>query len=102
MPPLSANANLCRLFIRPSGEWSRAGTVYHSLITRRIEFGVAESRFDRFFPMAWVTRELPGAYAPAFSPVVKRLLQVLHKNFMEWWPYTEAVLVQSLPKLPAA
>ena len=43
MSPLSTNANLCRPFIKPSGEWSRAGMRYHSLILRRSEFGAAES-----------------------------------------------------------
>ena len=47
MSPLSTNANLCRFLILQSGEWSRAGMRYHNLITRRSEFGVAESRFGR-------------------------------------------------------
>ena len=54
MSPLSTNANLCRLLIRPSGEWSRAGMRYHSLIARRIEFGVSESRFGLCSPKVWV------------------------------------------------
>ena len=40
MLPLSTNANLCRLLIRPSGEQSRARMRHHSLIARRSEFGV--------------------------------------------------------------
>ena len=47
MPPLSTRASLCRLFIRPSGEWSRAGMRYHNFIARRSEFGVAKPRFGR-------------------------------------------------------
>ena len=29
MSPLSTNANLCRVLIRPSGKWNRAGMRYH-------------------------------------------------------------------------
>ena len=47
MSPLSSNESLCRLLIRPSGELSRPGMMYQSLITRKSEFGVAESRFGR-------------------------------------------------------
>ena len=54
MSPLSTNANLGRLLIRPSGEWSRAGMKYHNLIARTSEFGVAESRFDRCSPITWL------------------------------------------------
>lgn len=54
MSPLSTSANLCRLLIRPSGEWSRAGMRYHNFIARRSEFGVAESRFGRCSPIAWL------------------------------------------------
>ena len=43
MSPLSTNANLYHLLILPSGECM----MYHSLITRRSEFGVADSRFGR-------------------------------------------------------
>ena len=54
MSPLSTNANLCRLLIRPLGEWSRAGMRYHSLIARWNEFGEAESRSGRCSPKAWL------------------------------------------------
>ena len=54
MSPLSTNVHLCRLLMRPSGEWSRAGMRYHNLIARRSEFGVTESRFGRCSPMAWL------------------------------------------------
>ena len=36
MSPLS-NANLCRILIRPPGEWSRAGMRYHDSIARGSE-----------------------------------------------------------------
>ena len=81
MPPLYTNANVCRLFIRPSGEWSRAGMRYHNFTARRSEFGVAKSRFGRCSPIAWLSmsrmRVLRRAYAPAscgctFFPVTKR------------------------------
>ena len=55
MSPLSTNANLCRLLMRPSGEWSRAGMRYHNLIARRSEFGVTESRFGRCSSIAWLS-----------------------------------------------
>ena len=68
MSPFSTNANLCRLLIRPSGESSRAGMRYHSLIAGRTEFG-AESRFGRCSLKAWLrmrsTRTLGRARAPA-------------------------------------
>ena len=54
MSYLSTSANLCRFLILPSGEWSRAGMRYHNLIARRSEFGVAESRFGRCSPIAWL------------------------------------------------
>ena len=44
---LSINANLFRLLILPSGECSWTGMMYHSLIARRSEFVVADSRFGR-------------------------------------------------------
>ena len=53
MLPLSTNAKFCRLLVRPSGEWSRAGVRYYSVIARRSKFGVAESRFGRCSPKAW-------------------------------------------------
>ena len=69
MSPISTNANLFRLLILPSGECSRAGMMYHSLIARRSEFGVADSRFGRCSPMAWLimpsTWTLMRACAPA-------------------------------------
>ena len=52
MSLLSTNANLCRLFIRPSGEWSKTGMRYHSLIARRNELGITESRFGLCSPEA--------------------------------------------------
>ena len=81
MSPLSTNANLCRLLILPSGECSRTGMMYHSLIAHRSEFGAAESRFGRCSPMAWLnmpsTYTLMRACAPVncgctFFPVAKR------------------------------
>ena len=81
MSLLSTNANLGRLLILPSGECSRAGMINYSLISRRSEFGVAESRFGRCFPTAWLstpsTWTLMRACAPAscgcsFLPVAKR------------------------------
>ena len=82
MSPLSTNANLCRLLILPSGECSRAGMMYHSVIARGSEFGVADSRFGRrCSTMAWLgmpsTWTLMRACAPAncgctFFPVAKR------------------------------
>ena len=51
---LSTNANLCCLLIRPSGEWSRVGMIYHNLVARKSEFGVAESRLDRCSLIAWL------------------------------------------------
>ena len=54
MSPLLNNANHCHFLILPSGERSRADMRYHNLITRRSEFGVAESRFDRCSPIAWL------------------------------------------------
>ena len=69
MSPIFPNANLCRLLILPSGECSWAGMMYHSLIARRSEFGVADSRFGLCFPMAWLsmpsTWTLMHARAPA-------------------------------------
>ena len=63
--PLSANATLCRLMIRPSGEWSRAGMGYHSLMVRTSAIGIAESRFGRCSPMTWLRMQKhekrPGA-----------------------------------------
>ena len=50
--PLSTNAILCRLLMRPSGECSGAGIMYHSLIARRNEFGVAKSLFGQCYPKA--------------------------------------------------
>ena len=55
MSPLSTNANLCRLLSLPSGERSKAGMIYHSLIARRSEFGVADSRFGQCSLMAWLS-----------------------------------------------
>ena len=52
MSPFSTNANLCRLLIRLSGEWTRAGMRYRGLIAGRSEFGVAESRFGLSSPKA--------------------------------------------------
>ena len=81
MSPLSTNANPYRLLILPSGERSRAGMMYHNLFARRSEFGVADSRFGRCFPMASLhmpsTWTLMRACAPAnrgctFPPVSKR------------------------------
>ena len=54
MPALSTSANLCRLCIRLSGEWSRAGMRYNNFIARRSVFDLAESRFGRCFPLAWL------------------------------------------------
>ena len=54
MCPLSTNAKLCRLLIRLSGEWGRAGMRYHHLIARRSKLGVAESRFGRCSPIVWL------------------------------------------------
>lgn len=54
MSPLSANAHLCHLWIRSSGDRSEAAVTYHSLVARRNEFGVAESRFGRGSPMEWL------------------------------------------------
>ena len=54
MSPISTNANLYRLLIRSSSEWSRGGMRYHSLIACRSELGVAESRFDLCSPKAWL------------------------------------------------
>ena len=54
MSSLSTNANLCGLLIRPSVEWSGAGMKYHSLIARRSDFGVDESRFGLCSPKAWL------------------------------------------------
>ena len=54
MFPFSTNANLCRLLILLSGEWRRAGMRYHNLIASRSKFGVAESRFGRCSPIAWL------------------------------------------------
>ena len=51
MSPLSGNANLCRLFIRSSGEWNRTDMRKHKLIARRDEVGVVESLFGRCSPM---------------------------------------------------
>ena len=49
---LSTSANLCRLLILPSGEWSRAGMIYYNFIAVRSEFGAVESRFSRCSPIA--------------------------------------------------
>ena len=54
MSPLSTNANLCRLLIRPSDEWSRANMRSYSLIARKSEFGVATFRFGLCSPKAWL------------------------------------------------
>ena len=76
-PRFPPNANLCRLLILPSGECSRM--MCHSLIARRSD--VADSRFARCPPMAWLsmpsTWTLMGACDPAncgctFPPVAKR------------------------------
>ena len=81
MSPLSTNANFCHLLILSCGACSRAGTMYHSSIARRNEFGVTDSRFGRCSPMVWfsmpTTWMLTRACAPAncscnFSPVTKR------------------------------
>ena len=55
MFPLSTNVNICRLFIPPSGECNRAGMMYYSLIARRSDFGVGDSRFGRCSPLAWLS-----------------------------------------------
>ena len=55
MSPISTNANLFRLLILPSGECSRAGMMYHSLIARRSELTVVDSRFGRCSPISWLS-----------------------------------------------
>ena len=69
MSPLSTNANLCRLLILPSGKCSRAGMMYHSSIVRRSEFGVADSRFGRCSPMAWLSMPRTWTLMRACAPV---------------------------------
>ena len=55
MSLLSISANtLCRLFIRPSGEWSRASMRYQNRHSHRSAFGVADPRFRRCSPIAWL------------------------------------------------
>ena len=96
-PRFPPNANLCRLLILPSGEWSRAGIRYHSLVTLRCEFGVAKSRYDLYSPKAWSRMPCPSttrrACAPAkygcnFLPGCETLPQVLQRNGIEWWLYS--------------
>ena len=111
MSPLSGNANLCRRLNRPSGKWSRAGLRYHSSITPRSEFGVAESRF---WPVLSQSVGEAAKYMNAqvrmcacqlwlyFFPVRQTLLQVFQRNGIDWWSYAHAVLDPSVPKPPAA
>ena len=68
MSPLSTNANLCFLLILPSGECSRAGIMYHNLLARRSEFGVAESRFGRCSPMEWLSMPSTWTLIRACAP----------------------------------
>lgn len=49
---LSTKENLCRRLRRPCSEFSRAGKMCHSLIDRKIEFGVVKPRFGRCSPIA--------------------------------------------------
>lgn len=49
---LSTTANLFRFVMWSSGECIRADILYHSVIARRNEFGVAKSRFGRCSPKA--------------------------------------------------
>ena len=37
-----------------------------------------------------------------FFPGCEALLKVIQENGIKWWPYTQAVLVLSIPKPPAA
>ena len=60
--PLSIIANVCRLLMGPSGEYSRAGRMYHNLIVCRSELGVAKPRFGRCSPRASLV--MPGTWMP--------------------------------------
>ena len=37
-----------------------------------------------------------------FFPFFETLPKVIHRNDIEWRPYTQAVLISSVPKSPAA
>ena len=87
--------------------------MHDSFLACRGEYGVAESRFGRCSTMAWLempsTWTLRCACAPAkcgwicFSPVVERRPRSSNQlNGIEWWLYTQAALVPSVPKTPAA
>ena len=68
MPPLS-NEKLCRLLIRPSGEWSTAGIRYHSLTALKSEFGVAKSLLGLCSPKVWLRIPSTWALRRACTPV---------------------------------
>ena len=63
-PRFPPNANLCRLLILPSGECSRM--MCHSLIARRSD--VADSRFARCPPMAWLSMPSTWTFMRACAP----------------------------------
>lgn len=96
-PTPPTNSNICRLWIRPSGECGRAGNIYYSLIARRSKFGtdkvpIRPVCFRARCDCECLARKRPGVrghYSQLrllFLPGCEALLQICQRNGVDGCP----------------